>query len=296
MSGDPFDLLVVGTPFLDLTFVGLQRLPRAGEEVLAHDLETTPGGPVMTAVAAARLGLSVALAAPIGQDLAGRELLGHVERAGVRWVGPEADRTPTTVVMPVQRGVAMATHLPPADVPSSVLADLPARAVVLSLGRLSLRPPGRRCYAVTGGLEIEHLGRGVPPALDGVDAVIMTLAEASALTGDADAERAAAALGTRARAAIVTLGEEGAVAVSGGQSVRAPGIEAEVVNATGAGDLFVAAYAWADLMDLPIADRVCWATLYAGLSVRTTTPLNGAAFAAELLEEGARRGLTLPAS
>ena len=48
--------LVVATPvFLDLTFVGLDRLPVAGEERFAADLVQTPGGGAITAIAAARL-------------------------------------------------------------------------------------------------------------------------------------------------------------------------------------------------------------------------------------------------
>jgi sugar/nucleoside kinase (ribokinase family) len=294
VSEPAFDLTVVGTPFLDLTLVGLERLPVAGEELLAPDLESTPGGPAMTAVAATRLGLSVALVAPIGTDLPGRELLAHLEREWVWWAGPDAARTPTTVVMPVSDGVAMATHLPHEDISAQAVADAPARALVLSLGRLALRPPGGRCYAVTGGLEVGHLGHAVPTELDGVDAVVMTLAEAATLTGEADAERAAAALASRARAAVITLGAEGALGIADGHVARAPAVEGEVVNSTGAGDLFVAAYAWADLLDLPLDERLCWASLYAGLSVRTTTPLNGAVLLHELIEEGRRRGLATP--
>jgi sugar/nucleoside kinase (ribokinase family) len=67
-----------------------------------------------------------------------------------------------------------------------------------------------------------------------------------------------------------------------------------VVDATGAGDLFVAAYAWADARGLPVDQRIAWATLSAGLSVRAPTALTGAPRLAELLDEGMRRGLTPP--
>lgn len=53
--------LVVATPvFLDLTFVGLESLPALGEERFAAELLRSPGGGAITAVAAARLGLSTA--------------------------------------------------------------------------------------------------------------------------------------------------------------------------------------------------------------------------------------------
>ena len=59
--------LVVATPvFLDLTFVGLESLPGLGEERFAAELLRTPGGGAITAVGATRLGLSAAVAAPLG--------------------------------------------------------------------------------------------------------------------------------------------------------------------------------------------------------------------------------------
>ena len=64
--------LVVATPaFLDLTFVGLEALPALGEERFAGDLVRSPGGGAITAVAGARLGLTTALVAPLGDDILG---------------------------------------------------------------------------------------------------------------------------------------------------------------------------------------------------------------------------------
>src|SRR3954471_12327404 len=101
------DLAVATPTFLDLTLVGLEALPQLGEERFAGDLLRSPGGGAITAVGAARLGLSVALAAPLGQDLAGdliREVLGG---EGVGFVGRSCPRTPITVVMPVGEDRAM---------------------------------------------------------------------------------------------------------------------------------------------------------------------------------------------
>ena len=80
--------LVVATPtFLDLTFVGLDAMPVLGEERFAGDLLRSPGGGAITAVGAARLGLSAAVAAPLGDDPAGallREALAKRRRPGGR--------------------------------------------------------------------------------------------------------------------------------------------------------------------------------------------------------------------
>jgi hypothetical protein len=45
-----FDVAVVGAPFLDITFEGLARLPRVGEEVVARALHLGPGGTGMQAI------------------------------------------------------------------------------------------------------------------------------------------------------------------------------------------------------------------------------------------------------
>ena len=56
-------LLSAGEAFEDLVFVGLERLPAAGEEVRTNTFTTSiGGGALITAVAAARLGLRVSLA------------------------------------------------------------------------------------------------------------------------------------------------------------------------------------------------------------------------------------------
>ena len=52
------------TPFLDLVFEGLPRLPGAGEEVVGRALHVVPGGTAVQAIGLARLGLSVALVSP----------------------------------------------------------------------------------------------------------------------------------------------------------------------------------------------------------------------------------------
>ncbi len=63
----PPDLLTVGEAFEDLIFLGLPMLPRPGEEVkTSRFVATVGGGAVITAVAAARLGLSCRVITGVG--------------------------------------------------------------------------------------------------------------------------------------------------------------------------------------------------------------------------------------
>jgi hypothetical protein len=110
----------------------------------------------------------------------------------------------------------------------------------------------------------------------------------------ADAATAAAQLAERAPVAIVTLGERGALAAGAEGTVRVEGVPVDAVDTTGAGDLFNAAYVWADHWGAALHERLRWAVLYAALSVRVATAVAGAVTLQALLEQGAELGLASP--
>jgi ribokinase len=293
-----FDVAVVGAPFLDVTFEGLPRLPRIGEELTADALHIAPGGPGMQSIAAARLGLKTALVAPIGDRGAAAIVRSALLSEGVHirpeTPGASADGLPTTALLATPEGVAMATVPGRQEPATETLAEIGARAVVLSLGRLDLAPPGGDLYVVTGGLELENLQEEVLEKLGRARALIVNADEAAALTGRQDPQEAALDLCRHLPIATVTMSAEGAVEAVGGTAITSNAPLVEVVDATGAGDLFAAAYLWADLHRSSPSDRLAWASLYAGLSVREPTAFAGALRLGELLVEGAARGLRRP--
>jgi ribokinase len=289
------DLAVASPAFLDVTFLGLDGLPAPGEEHFASELRFSPGGGAITATGAARLGLSVTLAAPLGDDDTGQRLRSALERDGVACVAPDAGVTAITVVLPVDGERAMVTYNPGARVRPEELEALAPRAVVCGLEQLADVPPGTHVYASLGDGEarafadrIADLFTPAHPAR----ALFVNEAEARLLTGAATPEDAVAALGGLAETVVVTLGPRGAIAYSDGQLTVAPGVATgPAVDTTGAGDLLVAAYVWADLQGTDLAARLRWAVLYAALSVTTATGTGGAVDTAQLIEEGTRRGL-----
>src|ERR1700710_297359 len=106
------DVVVAVPAFMDMTFVGLEGLPQLGEERFAGDLVRSPGGGAITAIGTARLGLSTALAAPLGHDPAGDLIRDALEAEGIQIVGPIVPRTPVTMVMPIGGNRAMVTYDP----------------------------------------------------------------------------------------------------------------------------------------------------------------------------------------
>jgi sugar/nucleoside kinase (ribokinase family) len=289
--------LACGTPaFVDLTFAGLEALPAAGEERFAQALLRSPGGGATTAIGAARLGLDVVQAAPLGRDPEGAFVRAALEAEGVRVNPRTIESTPVTAVLPVDGDRAMATYAPDDDLRPSDLAASAPRAVILSLQRAACAPGGAALYATAGDDDARAFAGALPATVAEAHALLLNEPEARRLAGAGDAATAAHALAERTSATVVvTRGPAGALAVAGGELTEVPGYAVDAVDTTGAGDLFAAAYVWADLGGAPLAERLAWACLYAALSVRVRTAVAGALTIVALAEAGAEHGLALPA-
>jgi ribokinase len=286
------DLAVLTPAYLDYTFVGLEALPGPGEERFAGDMLRSPGGGAITAVGARRLGLTTALVAPLGDDLAGRFVRMVLEEEGVEVGEPRGTRTPTTVVMPVDGERSMVTVDPGVRARASDLEPLSPRAVAATLEQIDVVPPGVCAYLTCGDDDARAFAGRLPRSANRPRALIVNRREAGILTGASTPEEAAVELGTVADTAVVTLGPGGAVAVVDGRPVAIPGVDtAPVLDTTGAGDLFSAAFLWGDLLGVDAEVALGWANLYAGLSVCAHTGTGGAVTRERLAEEGARRGM-----
>jgi len=266
------DVVCVGDPFLDLIFLGLTTMPTLGEERLAKRLKIVPGGMGNVAYALRRLGLDAVICAPIGRDLAGRLLAELMADVGVPWHGRPTDTTPVTVAMPVAGDRALLSLMPDPTVDADTLGGMTMRAVVVDLPSVPLLPPVPRTYAVVGDPEVAAMDGRLPGRLDDIHALVLNQREATGLTGLADVHAAAARLAALGTTVVVTRGADGALAVEpDGLVVEVPARRADVADATGAGDLFVAAYVWADLDDRPLDERLRLATSYASVSLEQAT-------------------------
>src|SRR3954449_12279101 len=177
------DLACAEPAFLDLTFPGLESIPLPGEERLAQDFMRSPGGGAITAIGAARLGLSSSLVSPLGDDSVGILLRTLLADDGVRWDGRLVARTPVTVIMPSNGDRAMATFDPGEGVTAAELASVEPRSVVLSIPRLPLAPAGARVYVSIGDVDARALAGGeLPPELGTARALLVNEREARLLT------------------------------------------------------------------------------------------------------------------
>ncbi|HEX4287590.1 MAG TPA: sugar kinase [Trebonia sp.] len=267
MSGDApgpgeFDLVIIGDCNPDVVIRGGDLAPAFGQqEKLVDSMSLVVGGSAsITAVAAARLGLRVALVAAIGDDAAGSFMQAELKAAGVNTdavaVRPQS---PTGMTVALSQGDdrailtaegVMAT-LTPADVPAGLIAR--ARHVHVSAyfllerslgpGLAALLAAARAAGASTSlDTNWDPAGRWgaefFPDVLAQADLLLPNEAEALRLAGTTDLEAAVAKLTKAGRLVAVKLGPRGALYDDGARHYRATPPPLTPADTTGAGDCF----------------------------------------------------------
>ncbi|HEY8437117.1 MAG TPA: PfkB family carbohydrate kinase [Candidatus Limnocylindrales bacterium] len=262
------DVVCAGPPFLDIVFRGLPHFPDPGEEVLANDVAVLPGAMANVAFALRQLGLEAVVCAPVGTDPIGRLLAALMVEAGIPWLGDPAPATPISVALPLDGERAFVTHFPPGEIPVRAIAAAEPRAVVVNLPLPAGLPRGPRLIGVIGDPQVAILReRGVESWTD-LHAVVMNEREALQLTGRSDAVTSARELAARGCLVIVTRGDRGVVAVRpDGECHEAAADPVHALDTVGAGDLFTAAWLWADLADRPLDESLALATAYTACSL-----------------------------
>ncbi|MGI5169808.1 PfkB family carbohydrate kinase [Spirillospora sp. CA-253888] len=282
-DGSPgLDVFLAGQVFMDMIFTGLPGLPPPGTEVVTDGLGSAPGGIANIAVAMSRLGLRVGLAAAFGDDLFGdylwRTLAGQEEVDLSRSRRPAGWSTPVTVSLAYDADRSMVTFARPAPVAEDELVGAPpeARACFLDVDRpvpawaRRMRAAGATVFADLGWDPTGTWSTDVLDRLDDVDVFLPNAVEAMAYTRTATPEDAARALARRLPVVVVKRGPRGAVAIDSatGELAETDALPVRALDATGAGDVFGAGFVFATLAGLPLAERLKFANLVAGLSVR----------------------------
>jgi ribokinase len=278
------DILVIGSLNADLV-VRAPRFPLPGETISGDDLQIIPGGKgANQAVAAARQGASVAMLGRVGQDSFGPFLLeslrsNQVDVTHIRADDPATGTATIIVDGSGQNSIVLSAgangKVSPADVDSASALhpkltlfqlEIPIPTVLYAAQRA--RKNGSRVILNPAP------AKPVPDELISLaDFVIPNEIELSLLTGlevkdVPSAEHAAKfLLGRGAKHVIVTLGNKGALVVSGDQTVQVNAYKVDVVDTTAAGDAFIGGFASALLRGLEIEQAVRYANACGALAV-----------------------------
>ena len=296
-----FDVLVIGDANPDLLLRGDVR-PRFGQvEQLLTAADLVLGGSAgITAAGCARLGLSTALFAAVGDDIFGTVTRDHLSAAGVRLLAADHHGAPTGVSVvlsePDDRAILTLPGTIPALRPADITDDLLSRARHVHVSSLYLQP------ALAAGLapvfaRARALGRttsldtnwdpaerwdSITEILAHTDVFLPNAAELLAVTGAATPDEAAAQLVAAGTTVVMKDGPRGARGWWPGGSCTAPGLRVEVVDATGAGDSFNAGFLAARRAGHPLPAAVSWAAVAGSLSTRAAGGTAAQATRAEL--------------
>ena len=286
------DLVVVGDCNPDVLVLGGDVTPSFGQqEKLVESISIVVGGSAaITAVAAARLGLSVELVAAVGADPAGQFMLRELSREGVGTaaIAVRGD-VPTGMTVALSRGTDRAiltalgavASLTTRDVPTALLAR--ARHVHIcsyfllehSLGPgLAAMLAAARAAGATTSLDTNWDPAGkwgdghLPATLAQTDVLLPNETEALRIAGEPTLQAAAGALAAQGPRLVVKLGERGVLCVAGPVWHRAELPPVTPVDATGAGDCFNAGLIGGLLRGLALPEAAALGCAVGALSIR----------------------------
>lgn len=276
--------IVVGLGQATVAMVGIvPRLPETEVPLELSEVSVQAGGTAAIACAtAAALGCHARLATKVADDFLGPFILGALREAGLE-VHAVRDRDArlspfafTTVASESNRRINLVTAgdagpLRPAELDLPLLLD-GAGAVIVDgahpAAQVALAEAARQrgLPVVLGGAELrEGLGELVGLA----DVLVCSERLAAELAPRGEARDSLAELQRMGpRVVIITMGEAGAVGLYEDDLVEQHGFPVQVVDSTGAGDVYLGAFVAAMLHQLPFARCLELATAAAALSCR----------------------------
>ena len=256
---DDFRFDIIGLGYSAVDYLGVvPHMPELDTKLLLEEFIRQGGGVTATAmVAAARLGARVAFVGAVGDDDFGDFTTRELEKEGVdtsRVVRAPGASSQFSFIM-VEKASGKRTILwtrsdvPPLD-PDSLDRDFITSCKVLHIDRHEIPAAMRAAGWVreAGGIVSMDAGTYAPEVDDLLplaDVLITSHAFAVDSTGESDPARSARALLKDRRIAGVTWGERGSwFACSDGAEFHVPAFEVNVVDTTGAGDVFHGAFSF----------------------------------------------------
>ena len=256
----------------------MNALPEGGGKYQSSQYQETGGGPAATAaVAIARLGVEVDFIGRVGDDSCGDTLLAELQSYGVntqycRQV-PQA-RSSQSAILVDSHGERIIVNYPSPDLPADaewlrgidfsaydmVLADVRWHDGTLKAFTLA------RAAGVPTLLDADMTPQEITPLVALADHAVFSSPGLQRMTGIADARQAltAAAAQTDGRV-YVTQGESGTVWKEGEHFCQLDAFTVEVVDTTGAGDVFHGALAVALAEKMAVEKAVRFASAVAAM-------------------------------
>lgn len=259
-----YDVIIVGTVCCDFIFHGLPSFPKLGEEIWTEGVELTAGGAMNIPAASSRLGLTVGLTTPIGNDIWGEIILSKIKEEGIltdllyHVNGPfpqisvalnyKHDRAFVSYSKEVDR-VKYVQHIK--DIIKNHKSKWYHFNASPEKGHTDLMFEAKTkgsLISLDTGWDPELLkSEGIRDQMALADLFLPNLKEAQLITGKADKYEALEELAKITPTVIIKLGEEGAIASDHGTIYTQGPEPGRLIDATGAGDCFIAGFIYSRL-------------------------------------------------
>jgi sugar/nucleoside kinase (ribokinase family) len=282
VAGRRVDILSLGNPNIDLVFAVAQA-PRADQKCLGRRIGTFAGGTTSNvACAAGRLGARTSVYGRIGDDPEGQFLKAEFERFNVstehlRVV--QGTSSATAIIMINEHGEKALIYVPMPEQQwgESLPVDLFAQSRIIYTMPYEIAIFGKVAQLAhqQGANVVIDVETAMVPNVDRLDALlglsdVVFFSDSSfreILGSLPTSEVMQQLLRKGPRAIIVTLGAQGALAVTNDNVVRQPGFPAKVVDTTGAGDCFNGALLAATLEGQSLQQAMRFACAAASISL-----------------------------
>jgi sulfofructose kinase len=273
----PFD--VIGLGYAAVDYLGVVPFyPELDEKVQMLDFAREGGGPVATAmVTLARLGARASYVGKVGDDDFGDFILHQLDVEGVdrthaivapgeqsrfSFIIVDKDTGKRTIVWKTLDQPLRAEELDREHILSGRILHLDGHEMEASLAAAQ--------WANEAGIPVSLDAGSVRPRIDNllarVDVLVASRRFAEDFTGETDPMSAARKmLHGRTRISAVTSGEDGCVCTDSRTEFHLPAFEVDVVDTTGAGDVFHGAFVYGLLQDWDLPQIAEFASAVAAL-------------------------------
>ena len=292
------DIIAMGSVAMDYYLI-LDGLPRNDEKVRARSARFLPGGTMGNfACAAAKLGARTGFVGVVGNDAFGDLLIQDFKGFGVdtsHVLRRPGEGTPLTVLI-VSPGGERTNLLPPfihlnlEDIDREYLSNTKIlHTHLFDIGVLKSCAEEARKNYITFSIDLElHRVKHVPSSdlremLALCDLVFLNQETLIWMAQSSYVQEAATRLiGLGAKTVIVTLGQQGSLAVSHEEAAWMVPFKVNAVDATGAGDCFAAAFCYGYLQRWSLRETMMFASAASALAVTKTGARTALATAKEV--------------
>ncbi len=276
------EILIPGNYYCDVIFSGIPGFPALGTELFTERLTIVPGGCVNTITALRRLGIHVGWMGYLGNDLFSQFIDSWVEQEDIdrTWLTTlDKPFKRVTVALSYPTDRAFITYVdPPPDlidgVRAAVAADECSHLHFTGLTINAAMPELLslcKAHKISVSMDCQHR----PDTLDSplvrvilreLDIFMPNAGEALRLTETNSINDAARILRELVPLLVIKDGAHGAQAWRGDQHAYVPALAVEVVDSTGAGDVFNAGFLTAYRSGADLATCLQWGNVCGGLS------------------------------